>query len=109
MSKSFLRVRNAEYELNEVILRIKVSKHGEGLITFDLFADSHESLRAGVAINAMTVKGATANDIANTTFELDENGDDALNELRESVICEPGTVLELSHLKVAFAAIRDGR
>jgi len=109
MSKSILKVRDKEYELYEVLLRIKLSKESDGnFLTFDLFVDSQDSSRAGVAINSMTIPGTKANDIENATFELDENDDDTLNELRESVICEPGIVLELSHLKIIFGSFHDG-
>jgi hypothetical protein len=109
MSSSTLRIRSTEYELGEVLLRIALSKEGaDSLLTFDLFANSQNLSRAGVAINSMTIMGTDPADIESTTFELDESDDDALNELRESVICEPGAVMELSHLRIMFGAFQDG-
>lgn len=75
-------------------------------MTFSLFADTTELQHAGLAINCMSVPGAAR--IDHLCFELDTKGTDTLNELGESVICEPGVVLELTALRLAFGSVRDG-
>ena len=109
MSVSILKVRNTEYRLDEVLLRIGLSKEGDdNFVTFDLFVDRRNASQPGFAINSMSIIGTQTNAIENMTFELDEDDDDPLNELRESVVCEPGAVLELSHLKIRFGAFQNG-
>jgi hypothetical protein len=100
-----ITIADTEYELYEVILTVTPSQdEAEQWLTFDLFADSSDTSRAGFAFNALTVQGRGLKDLNQTTFELDEFSDDPFNELRESVICELGQVLELSHLKLDFGA-----
>jgi len=109
MNNSVLYIRDTEYTLDEVLLRIGLSQEGDDhFVTFDLFADSRELSRSGFAINSLAVIGTQISAIENTTFELDEQDGDGLNELRESVVCEPGSVLEVSHLKIVFGAFQNG-
>jgi hypothetical protein len=76
----------------------------EGL-TFSLFADTAELQQAGFAIHCMNVPGAAR--IDHLYFELNADSTDPLNELGESVICEPGVVLELTSLRLAFGMVHD--
>src|SRR5205807_5689862 len=73
---------------------------------FSLFADTAELQRAGLAINCMSVPGAAR--IDHLYFELDADRKDTLNELSESVICEPEVVLELVSLRLAFGSVHEG-
>ena len=109
MSNSTLIIRGKEYKLDEVLLHIRLSQeNGTRFLTFDLFADSQDLSKAGFAINSLTIPGNTVVDIENAIFELDEDDSDKFNELRESVMCEPGLVLELSYLKISFNTIQGG-
>ncbi len=107
MDASTLRVGNNEYHLVKVHVRqVTHEKIGEkDFITFDLFADVKKLTRAGFAINAITVMGANVADLENLEFELKEDSEDELNELRESVIGIPNQQFELSSLKLKFGTI----
>ena len=100
-----LRIRDQEYFLKEVLLRVGYGRHYD-LLTFNLFADSDEQPQASFAINCMSVPGITS--IDHVRFKLDANNMDSLNELAESVICDPGGVLELTSLHLTFGRVRDG-
>lgn len=100
-------IRGIEYPIDKVVLRLHSEPGGnDGLLTFDLFADSRDLSLAGFAINAMTIAGSGLHSLAHQVFELDEEDEDRYNEWRESVICEPGSVLEISHLRLVFGADR---
>jgi hypothetical protein len=75
-------------------------------LTFSLFADTADLQQAGFAINCMNVPGKAR--IDHLCFELDAHCTDTLNELGESVICEPGAVLELRSLRLAFGPGQGG-
>ena len=103
MAQQTLNIGNVSYSLNEVVINLRpTSNDEEDGITFDLLADCGDKSLAGFAINAMSIDTATVDQLEGHVFELDEQDDDPHNELRESVVCLPGSVLELSHLKLNF-------
>src|SRR5688572_30097662 len=93
LSMNTLRIGNQEHLLQEVLLYLDHGDRPEDGLRFSLFADTAELQQAGFAINCMNVPGAGR--IDNLCFELASDSTDPLNELGESVICEPGVVLEL--------------
>jgi hypothetical protein len=101
-----LRIRDQEHRVEEVLLYLEHRARPEDGLTFSLFADTGELQQAGLSINCMSVPGAAR--IDHLRFELDADRTDALNELGESVIGEPGAVLELTSLRLAFGPVHDG-
>ncbi len=110
MVESVLKIRDKEYDLEKVFLRLRFrDEKGDDYLDFDLFADSESLKKTGIAINAMTMRGvADPQEIAGKIFTLDDDMEDELNELRESVICEPDHVLELSQLEIKFGTLAEG-
>jgi hypothetical protein len=105
MPDQTLTTGSVEYPLTDVLLHVYSDSAGaDSLLIFDLLADCGDLTRAGFAINSMSAVVTTAHSLAQRVFELDEQDDDPYNELRESVVCRPGSVLELSHLKICFGA-----
>lgn len=109
MGKSSLFIRKKEYVLNEVTLNLSIVRQGEDqYLQFDIFADCNDLKTAGFAINCMSIEGLqSTKDIQGLIFKLGEDIEDYLNELSESVICEPGQVLELEHLLIKFGEIQN--
>jgi hypothetical protein len=110
MAKSVLKIRDTEHDLEQVFLRLHFrEEEGDDYLDFDLFADSENLKKAGIAINAMTMRGVTnPQEIAGTIFMLEDDTRDELDELRESVICEPDQALELSQLEIRFGNLVEG-
>lgn len=101
-----LRIRDREHVLREVLLYLERRGRPEDGLTFSFYADPTELQQAGFAINFMNMPGAAR--IDHLRFELGRYCRDTLNELAESVICEPGAVLELTSLRLVFGPVRDG-
>jgi hypothetical protein len=111
MNRPVLRIGATEHEIQEV--RLSAHHHeqeGEHFLTVDLFADSKDLARAGFAINSVTLRGLQRpKDLEGKVLALARDGDDELNELAESVICEPGRVLEIDWMRLEFGRMRTGR
>ena len=107
MAKNWMQVRQTTYELAVPHLRVSIEvEDGESFVTFDIFLDSKELSRPGIAINRMSFRGSDVAQLENSLFELTDERGDEINELRESVIVEPGSQLELSSLKVQFGDLK---
>ncbi len=107
MGAGTLKVGTESYEIDEVILSTHHrEQHGKHLLTVNVFADAKELSRAGFAINSLTFSGLqSVHDLENTTFSLTCDGSDDLNDLGESVLCVPGSVLEIDALELAFGTL----
>lgn len=101
-----LRISGRKYLLQEVLLYLESRGRPEDGLIFSLFADTDDLQQAGFAIHCMRVPGAAR--IDDLRFALDAHCTDTLNELAESVICEPGVVLELKALRLAFGPVHGG-
>lgn len=92
------------YPLGDVLLYVESGR--EDGLQISLFADSKDLTQAGFAVNCLTLHGATK--IGQGLFDSDEDKTDGLNEIQESVICQPGAVLELDWLRLAFGSVENG-
>jgi hypothetical protein len=113
MSNSALMIRDQEHVLPEVHL---TGDHavvdGQHLLSFSLAAVSEpeeQNMTAGIAINCLVVQGLSKlAELQGQTISLGEGQDDPMhNELRESVILEPGNTLELEQLVLRFGEVAD--
>ena len=111
MGKTTLKIGTRVHEIAEVTLSSHhQTSDGEHLLTVNLFADSRKLAQAGFAINSLTLRGlCKAEDIQGVKFARNSESDDELNDLMESVICEPGQVLELDSLSLAFGRLSRGK
>ncbi len=106
MAKSWMQVRQTRYDLGVVHLRVSVDRErDESFVSFDIFLDSKELSRPGIAINRMSIRGDNIAQLEHRLFQLAEGSDDEINELRESVLVEPGHQLELTSLSVQFGVL----
>jgi len=101
-----MQFRRTKYDLGVVQLRVSVDREGdESFVSFDVFLDSKELSRPGIAINRMSIRGDDIAQLEHRLFQLAEETDDEINELRESVLVEPGHQLEISSLSIQFGLL----
>lgn len=109
MSDSKLIIRDKEYILSKVELSWEIIEEDKRFLRFNLFADCDDLKKPGIAINCIDIEGLKSiNDIEGIVFELSEEDEDPYNELNESVLVEPGNILELNYLFLKFGQISNG-
>ena len=107
MSNGTIQIGATNFTLENVSLYVQANDaEGKQLLTIDLFADTEELTKAGFAINAISLPGLEQiSDLEDLSFSLNSVSDDPLNDLGESVICQPNAVLEIESIAFEFGKL----
>lgn len=107
---SILRIGDDQYEIEDVAIAVHhLAEPGhDDRLEVNIFADTRGMSQAGFVINSLFLRGLRGvEDLCGKAFLLNRVSD-CHDELAESVICQPGKVLEIDSLRLKFGRLEDG-
>ena len=109
MASSILVIRDQQVLLDDVMISAGCcDADGESCLAVDLFSDSRELSRHGFALNGIAFSGVDSLESLQGQVAVLRADDEEADALAESVICEPGQVLEINAMQLNFGEIADG-